>query len=144
MGYTSDQSDDDDEEDDADDEGDGTGDSNNGGVTDDEVVIRRTPPTAKGTLDDPDMATLITGVEAIPTYEISSTGILERKCRCAAIESAVPLPKRRRHEVPICTFRQGEKNKLLYFRTAALMDIEKKINMKPSQFKGGHNGLQAC
>ena len=116
TGYTSDQTDDDDDNGNRADNEDG-GNSNNNG-----------PDTA---------------AEVVPTQEISTFGVTERKRRSTAIEVAIPQPKRRKLEVAARTRRQGQKNELLHARTEALLKIEKMLNVKKSPFEGGHNGLQA-
>jgi hypothetical protein len=118
------------------------GDANDDGPADNESTVGYTSPAAERAPDDMDVS--IACAEAIPIQEISSFRITERKRRSAAIEVAIPQPKRPRLEIPVRARHQGEKNKLFFARTNALLKIERMLNAKKSPFEGGHNGLQAC
>lgn len=131
TGYTSDQTDDGDDGNDADDEEGSRGDT----VTDGPI------PSTKRIPDNADTPT--THAKVVPTQEISSLGIAERKRRSAAIEDAIPQPKRPRLEITVRGRRQRAKNELFWARTTALLKIEKMLNANKSPFEGGHNGLQA-
>ena len=134
TGYTSDQTDDDD--------GNHADSEDNGGNLDhDESAIGYTSHVAERIPNDAN--TPITRADTDPTQEISSFGIMERKRRCAIVEDTIPQLKRRKHEIPVRTHRQGQKNERLCVRTDALQKLEKMLNAKRCPFEGGHNGLQA-
>ena len=146
TGYDSDQTDDTNSDDD-DDGGSGSGgnDADNEGESRGSIATDSPPnnasPVIKRVHDDTDAP--FPHPKVIPTQEISSFGIAERKCRNAAIEDATPRPKRLKLEMPIRTRRQRAKNELFSARIDALMRIEKLLNASQSPFEGGHNGLQA-
>jgi len=139
TGYASDQTDDDDGNH-ADDEDNG-GDLDHDGPANNESAIGCPLPIVETIPNDTDTPTAHANTD--PTQELSSFGIVERKCRRAIIEDTIPQLKRRKHEIPARTRRQGQKNEQLRVRTDALLKLEKMLNAKRCPFEGGHNGLQA-
>ena len=116
TGYVSDQTIDDEDSDGgdrADDEGD------NSTPLDNVPTAGYTSAAIEEVPDDVDAPIALTRV--VPSQEISSFGIAERKRRSSAIEHSIPQPKRLKLEISVRARRQREKTDLFCTRLDALL-----------------------